>query len=73
MQKTKTGNVRTAARDLDLDLRKCWMIGDTPLDILAGKNAGCRTIQVLTGKDKTESEDADFLAEDLYTATYFLS
>ncbi|MHA1379853.1 MAG: HAD family hydrolase [Candidatus Helarchaeota archaeon] len=42
--------ILSAARDLDLEPCQCVMIGDTPDDILAGKNAnvGC-TIGVLTG------------------------
>jgi D-glycero-D-manno-heptose 1,7-bisphosphate phosphatase len=33
-----------AARDLNLDLIRSFMIGDKPSDIEAGKRAGCRTI-----------------------------
>jgi len=72
-RKPKTGMLEQAAKDFDLDLKKCWMIGDMPSDILAGKNAGCRTIQVLTGKEKIESPDANFLAYDLLHASYFIS
>jgi D-glycero-D-manno-heptose 1,7-bisphosphate phosphatase len=72
-RKPKPGMLEQAAKDFNLDLGKCWMIGDTPSDILAGKNAGCKTIQVLTGKDKTESKDANFLAYDLFHASYFIS
>lgn len=72
-RKPKTGMLEQAAKDFNLDLKKCWMIGDTSLDILTGKNAGCRTIQVLTGKDKSESLDADFLAYNLLHASYFIS
>ncbi len=35
-----------AARDLNIDLTKSWMIGNTETDILAGFDAGCRTILV---------------------------
>lgn len=38
-----------AAREYGLDLSRSYMIGDRPSDILAGQNAGCRTILVLTG------------------------
>jgi D-glycero-D-manno-heptose 1,7-bisphosphate phosphatase len=71
-RKPKPGMLEQAAKDFDLDLKKCWMIGDIPSDILAGKNAGCRTIQVMTGKEKTESNEADFLAYDLLHASYFI-
>ena len=35
-----------AAKDLNLDLKKSWMIGDGVYDIIAGHNAGCKTILV---------------------------
>ncbi len=35
-----------ASRDYDIDLTKSWMIGNSESDILAGINAGCRTILV---------------------------
>ena len=38
-----------AARDLKLDLRQSWMVGDKLLDVQAGINAGCRAILVTTG------------------------
>jgi D-glycero-D-manno-heptose 1,7-bisphosphate phosphatase len=72
-RKPKPGMLEQAAKEKNLDLKKCWMIGDTESDILAGKNAGCKTIQVMTGEAKVESPNADFLAEDLYVATYFIS
>ncbi len=72
-RKPKTGMLEQAAKDFNLDLKKCWMIGDMPSDIIAGKNAGCRTIQVLTGKEKDESFEADFLAYSLLHASYFIS
>jgi len=36
--------LQLAAREHSLDLGASWMIGDREGDILAGKNAGCRTI-----------------------------
>ena len=51
-RKPKTGMLERAAKEKNLDLKKCWVIGDTSSDILAGKNAGCRTIQVLTGNQR---------------------
>jgi D-glycero-D-manno-heptose 1,7-bisphosphate phosphatase len=72
-RKPKTGMLEQAARDFDLDLKNCWMIGDTHSDILAGKNAGCRTIQVMTRKENIESPEANFLAYDLFHASYFIS
>ena len=35
-----------AAQDFNVDLSKSWMIGDGENDILAGQNAGCRTVLI---------------------------
>jgi len=32
-----------AAKEFSLDLADCWMVGDTTVDIEAGKRAGCKT------------------------------
>lgn len=45
-----------------------FVIGDTPLDVKAGKEAGVKTIGVATGKYSTEelrAADPDFVFEDL--------
>jgi D,D-heptose 1,7-bisphosphate phosphatase len=44
LRKPKPGMLLAAARALDLDLPRSWMIGDAPRDIAAGRAAGCRTI-----------------------------
>jgi D-glycero-D-manno-heptose 1,7-bisphosphate phosphatase len=41
--------LQSAARDLGLDLRRSWMIGDKVCDLAAGAAAGCRTVLVRTG------------------------
>lgn len=43
-RKPKPGMLLQAAKDYNIDLIKSWMIGDSNSDVLAGKNAGCRTI-----------------------------
>jgi len=43
-------------------------IGDTRVDILEGKNAGCRTVGVLTGADnreKLEKNKPDFIVDNI--------
>jgi len=74
-RKPKTGMLEQAAKDFNLDLNTCWMIGDSVSDIQAGKNAYCRTIHVLTGKEYTEPiKKADFIANNLVdAANYILS
>jgi D-glycero-D-manno-heptose 1,7-bisphosphate phosphatase len=45
-RKPQPGMLVQAARDLDLDLKQCWMIGDQARDVQAGAAAGCRTMLV---------------------------
>jgi phosphoglycolate phosphatase-like HAD superfamily hydrolase len=40
--------LRAAAEELDLDLSRSWMIGDSYADVQAGQAAGCRTILLAT-------------------------
>jgi histidinol phosphatase-like enzyme len=40
------GMLLDLARCLDVDLRRSWMIGDAPSDVLAGQAAGCQTALV---------------------------
>ena len=35
-----------AAEDFNIDLSQSWMIGDDDNDVLAGQNAGCKTIRI---------------------------
>jgi D-glycero-D-manno-heptose 1,7-bisphosphate phosphatase len=50
LRKPEPGMLLRAATDFDLDLDRCFMVGDKADDIEAGKRAGCRTILVRTGK-----------------------
>jgi histidinol-phosphate phosphatase family protein len=59
-RKPKPGLLLKASEDLDIDLPGSYMIGDSQVDIEAGRNAGCRTIIVL-------EEEMAFLPEPDYT------
>jgi len=48
-RKPAPGLLLQAARDLDLDLRRSYAVGDSARDVEAGARAGCRTILVRTG------------------------
>ena len=63
-----------AAKEMDIDLSLSWMIGDGIFDIVAGHNAGCKTIlianNVQTGHLKTIEEKLgnikpDFIVKNL--------
>jgi len=49
-RKPRPGLLRRAAAEHGLDLGGSFMIGDRISDIAAGAAAGCRTVQVLTGR-----------------------
>lgn len=63
-RKPKPGLLLKAAEALNIDLEQSFMIGDSEIDILAGKNAGCKTI-MLGGK---AAYDADLHCADLLDA-----
>jgi len=44
LRKPEPGMLLQAARELNIDLQRSWMIGDSPSDVEAGKRAGCRTV-----------------------------
>lgn len=48
-RKPGPGMLLRAASDMGVDLSQSWMIGDRLSDVLAGVNAGCRSIRVRTG------------------------
>jgi|GEM_PF-537409 len=43
-RKPKPGMLKAAAADFDLDLSRCWIVGDMNRDIAAGSAVNCRTI-----------------------------
>lgn len=47
-RKPKPGLFFKAADDFNIDLSQSWMVGDGKNDVLAGKNAGCRTALIGT-------------------------
>jgi len=42
-RKPAPGMLVTAAREHQVDLNTSWMIGDSEIDVEAGRNAGCKT------------------------------
>ncbi len=74
-RKPSPGMLLQAAEDFHIDLSQSVMIGDDLIDILAGKNAGCKTILVLTGKGadtlKKLEESDPAIAPDGVSANIF--
>jgi histidinol-phosphate phosphatase family protein len=68
-RKPGPGMLRRAAADLKLDLEASWMVGDLISDVLAGQNAGCRSILLESGQ--TPPEEVQALAGRFLTAPNF--
>jgi histidinol-phosphate phosphatase family protein len=71
-RKPGTGLFRQAAKELDIDFKQSYMVGDMAKDIEAGKALGCRTIFVTTGPEKETSAQPDYIAENLYGAAEWI-
>jgi histidinol-phosphate phosphatase family protein len=65
-RKPGPGMLLRAAADLKLDLGTSWMVGDLISDVLAGQNAGCRSILLKSGQ--TASEEVHTLSGQFLTA-----
>jgi len=69
-RKPGTDLFKRAEKELNLDLKGSWMIGDRETDILAGKKIGCKTI-LIKSDIKTETEP-DYCADDLLDAAKYI-
>jgi histidinol-phosphate phosphatase domain len=70
-RKPKTGMIKELAKLYNVDLEHSWIIGDTTVDIMTGKNAGLHTILVKTGmagQDEKYDILADYEADNLLKA-----
>jgi D,D-heptose 1,7-bisphosphate phosphatase len=66
-RKPKTGMIDSICDSYDILKTRSWMVGDSDVDMLTGKNSGLRTIQVQSGSDY-DSHYADFIERDLAEA-----
>lgn len=64
-RKPNIGMMTEAAYKYNIDLSKSYMIGDSEIDILAGKKATCTTIKI---GDKTQKIKPDYYAKNLLEA-----
>ena len=67
-RKPRPGLLLAAAREHSLDLNECWMIGDSPSDVMAGRAAGCRTVLICGADGPGEVPAPDLYAETLSDA-----
>lgn len=66
-RKPQTGMLLQAARTHNIDLASSWMVGDSAMDVEAGKRAGCRTVRVVSVAKSTDG-NADVVAPSLIAA-----
>ncbi len=74
-RKPRTGMIQRAAEDLNLDLSRSWLIGDTTTDLQTAKNAGLKSILVRTGYAGTDCKycvQPDHVFDSLREAVHFL-
>jgi D-glycero-D-manno-heptose 1,7-bisphosphate phosphatase len=73
-RKPAPGMLLSAARLHGIDLSASWMIGDSDIDIRAGRNAGCKTVLLIAGgetPDKAQRISTSTTQADI-TARSFL-
>jgi D-glycero-D-manno-heptose 1,7-bisphosphate phosphatase len=67
-RKPQPGLLIDAAIQLDIDLKASYMIGDSLVDVQAGKNAGCRSVLVHTVGLQVDGMLSDYSTVDLNDA-----
>lgn len=77
-RKPKPGLLKQAAGEFRFNLKSAYFIGDTLRDIFTAQAAGCKSILVLTGKEKQKNQKnwepkPDFVFKDLLAAAEFLT
>jgi D,D-heptose 1,7-bisphosphate phosphatase len=71
-RKPEPGLILRASQELELSLDGSWFVGDTWMDVVAGRAAGCRTIMVgpehRTASELPEERRPDYAVPDLLAA-----
>jgi D-glycero-D-manno-heptose 1,7-bisphosphate phosphatase len=71
LRKPRPGMLIRAAKEMNLDLRGSWMIGDAQRDVQAGRAAGCRTVLIDRSGQAAQSS-ADHVVADLSAAVGYI-
>jgi len=76
-RKPKAGLIALAKNNYAIDLKDSFFVGDTMRDVYTAQAAGCKSILVLSGKEKLSNRknwevQPDFIFRDLYEATGFI-
>ena len=56
LRKPQPGMLLKAAKEMDIDIKKSWMVGDKYDDVEAGLKAGCRTILIEHSTDRKDPQ-----------------
>lgn len=64
-RKPQPGMLLRAAREMDIDLARSFMVGDRWRDVDCGHAAGCKTIFIDLGYDEALRQQPDFVTTDL--------
>ena len=70
-RKPQPGMLMAAAGEMDIDLTKSWIVGDSLRDTEAGRSAGCKTILISSGHaipDTTDRNKPDHVAVNMREA-----
>ncbi len=76
-RKPRPGLIHQANKNRRVNLKDTFFIGDTIPDVNTAKAAGCKSILVLSGREKLSNREnwetqPDFIFEDLYEAAEFI-
>lgn len=72
-RKPKPTMILQTAKDYSLNLWDTFMVGDRQSDIMAGMNAGTKTILVKTANTPVESKEANYTAPNLLDAVKYVA
>ena len=64
-RKPAPGLILKAAKELNIDVSKSWMIGDKDIDLEAARRAGCRGLRVHTNLGDLDNAVNRILAEEI--------
>ena len=66
-RKPNTGMLDSIFDTYEIDIERSWMVGDSGVDMAAGKRSGLNTVKVLTGIESS-TDYADYVEKDLSEA-----
>ncbi len=70
-RKPAPGMLLAAAEEMEIDLTRSWVVGDSPRDVEAGRRAGCRTILLQSAsasQEETGTDGPDYVAVNIREA-----